>query len=135
MKKVIAFGASNSPKSINKQLATYAANRLAEVSVEVLDLNDFELPVYHPMIEGESGIPENAAAFAGKIKEADAVVVSLAEYNGLHTSAFKNLWDWMSRLGTPKIWHDKPEPTARIKRDEGIRIPLPPVRSKHRRKL
>ena len=108
MKKIIAFGASNSPYSINKELASFAASKLNDVEVTLLDLNDFELPVYSPAIEKATGVPANARAFSTHIQNADGLVVSLAEYNGLHTAAFKNLWDWMSRLGTPKIWHDKP---------------------------
>jgi NAD(P)H-dependent FMN reductase len=108
MKKIIAFGASNSLTSINKKLASFAANQLNEVSVTILDLNDFELPVYSPAIEKASGIPANARAFSKHIQDADGIVVSLAEYNGLHTAAFKNLWDWMSRLGSPQVWQKKP---------------------------
>jgi NAD(P)H-dependent FMN reductase len=108
MKKIIAFGASNSPVSINKKLATFAANQLENVEVIVLDLNNFELPVYSPVLEKKLGVPAEAQAFAAHILNSDGVIISLAEYNGLHTAAFKNLWDWMSRLGTPKIWHDKP---------------------------
>lgn len=108
MKKIIAFGASNSPTSINKKLATFAASQLRDVEVKILDLIDFELPVYSPSIEKLSGVPAEAQAFANHINNCDGIVISLAEYNGLHTSAFKNLWDWMSRMGTPKIWHDKP---------------------------
>ena len=37
-KKIIAFGASSSKNSINKQLATYAANQFQNVSIEILDL-------------------------------------------------------------------------------------------------
>jgi NAD(P)H-dependent FMN reductase len=107
-KKIVAFGASNSAYSINKELARFAANQLKDVSVTILDLNDFELPVYSPIIEKASGVPLNATRFSEYLREADAVIISLAEYNGLHTAAFKNLWDWMSRLGSPKIWHDKP---------------------------
>lgn len=107
-KKIIAFGASNSIKSINKTFAEYAANRLQDVEINVLDLNDFNLPVYSPQLEMETGIPENAKRFADFIKNSDGVIISLAEYNGLYTSAFKNLWDWMSRVEGPKIWHNKP---------------------------
>ena len=45
MKKIIAFGASSSKASINKQVAAYAANQLKNAMVEVLDLNDFEMPI------------------------------------------------------------------------------------------
>ena len=106
-KNIIAFGASNSTQSINKQFAAYTASQLRGVETKLLDLNDFELPVYSPDLERTSGVPSNAARFSQLIQESDGIIVSLAEYNGLYTSAFKNLWDWMSRLGNPKIWHDK----------------------------
>lgn len=108
MKKIIAFGASNSPKSINKSLAVFAANQLENVEVQVLDLNDFELPVYGIKLEESHGVPQAALDFLARIKNGDALVISLAEYNGLFSTAFKNLWDWMSRAGDMKIWKDKP---------------------------
>ncbi|ARR05668.1 NADPH-dependent FMN reductase [Vibrio campbellii] len=37
--KIIAFGASTSSTSINKTLATYAANLVEGADVQVLDLN------------------------------------------------------------------------------------------------
>lgn len=106
-KRILAFGASNSAQSINKQFATYTASQLRDVQTTILDLNDFELPVYSPDLERMAGVPSNAVRFSQLIQESDGIIISLAEYNGLYTSAFKNLWDWMSRLGNPKIWHDK----------------------------
>ena len=44
--KVLAFAASNSKKSINKQLVTYAAGLIDDAQVETLDLNDYELPLF-----------------------------------------------------------------------------------------
>lgn len=43
--KIVAFGASHSQKSINKQLAVYVASQFENASVKVLDLNDYDLPV------------------------------------------------------------------------------------------
>ncbi|MEM1003140.1 MAG: NAD(P)H-dependent oxidoreductase [Bacteroidota bacterium] len=93
VKKIVAFGASNSKNSINKQFAQFVANQLVNAEVTVLDLNDFELPIYSVDREKNYGIHENASSFYKLIKTSDAVIISLAEYNGLHTSAFKNLWD------------------------------------------
>ncbi len=45
-KKVIAFGASNSSRSINKKLVTYTSGLLDGADVEILDLNDYELPLF-----------------------------------------------------------------------------------------
>ena len=38
--KLLAFAASSSTKSINKQLATYAASLVQGAEVEILDIND-----------------------------------------------------------------------------------------------
>ena len=107
MKNLIAFGASNSSTSINKQLATYAASLVPNTTVEVLDLNDFEVPVYGVDLEQASGFPIKAQQFFDKLKSADGIIISLAEHNGAYTAAFKNLLDWMSRIEV-KVFQDKP---------------------------
>lgn len=55
--KVLAFAASNSRQSINKQLVTHAANLIPDTDVEILDLNDFELPLFSVDAEAELGKP------------------------------------------------------------------------------
>ncbi len=107
-KNVIAFGASNSKQSINKQFVQFTANKLRNTEVIILDLNDFELPIYSIDLEKKSGIPDNAIRFSKFIKESDAIIISIAEHNGLYTSAFKNLWDWISRIDGMNIWSGKP---------------------------
>ena len=107
MRKIIAFGASNSQHSINKQLATYAANELEGVAHEIIDLNDFPLPLYGIDLQKATGIPENAVAFSKLIEASDGLIISLAEHNSNYTVAFKNLTDWVSRLEGP-VWKGKP---------------------------
>ena len=53
--KLVVFAASSSSKSINKTLATYAASLLDDVSIDILDLNDYELPLYSEDKEGDIG--------------------------------------------------------------------------------
>ena len=91
----------------NKQLAKYASSLVENTEVKILDLNDFSLPVYGIDIETENGIPENASKFLNEIKNANGIIVSLAEHNGNFTVAFKNLYDWMSRV-EQKLWNNKP---------------------------
>lgn len=107
MKKIIAFAGSNSKNSINKQLAEYAARQINDVEVQVLDLNDYDLPIYGIDLEVENGIPENAHKFLNEINSADGIVLSLAEHNGAYASVFKNLIDWMSRINN-KLWNNVP---------------------------
>ena len=105
--KIIAFGGSPSKNSINKKLATYAASLFEKADVEVLDLNDFQMPLFSVDIEVEIGQHPLAKAFLAKIGTADILVVSLAENNGNYSVAFKNIFDWCSRLGA-KVFQDKP---------------------------
>jgi chromate reductase len=107
MKKIIAFGASSSKTSINKQFATYTANQFENSEVEVLDLNDFEMPVFSTDKEKENGIPQLAQDFYTKLGSADLIIVSFAEHNGAYSSAFKNIFDWTSRINM-KIFQEKP---------------------------
>jgi chromate reductase len=107
MKKIIAFAGSNSKTSINKQLTTFAGSLVNKVDVEVLDLNDFEVPTYSVNIEQESGIPENAEKLLKHIKGSDGIILSLAEHNGAYSAVFKSLFDWMSRSDV-KLFNKKP---------------------------
>jgi NAD(P)H-dependent FMN reductase len=63
MKNIIAFAGSNSKQSINKQLATYASSLVEDVNVTILDLNNYDLPLYGIDLENEKGIPEDAHKF------------------------------------------------------------------------
>jgi len=103
---VIAFAASSSTKSINKKLATYAGTLLTEASVDVIDLNDYELPMFSEDKEREIGKPELANSFLEKIKSCDALIISFAEHNGTYSVAYKNLFDWCSRVN-PKVYQGK----------------------------
>lgn len=105
--KIIAFAGSPSKHSINKKLATYAASLFDNADVEILDLNDFQMPLFSVDIEKEIGQHPLAKAFLEKIAAADILVVSLAENNGNYSAAFKNVFDWCSRIGA-KVFQEKP---------------------------
>ncbi len=107
MKKIIALGGSSSKNSINKQLATYAANLFSNAVVEILDLNDYEMPIFSIDKEKENGIHTLAQDFYVKIGSADLIVLSLAEHNGAYSTAFKNVLDWSSRINN-KTFQQKP---------------------------
>ncbi|WP_338410438.1 NAD(P)H-dependent oxidoreductase [uncultured Flavobacterium sp.] len=107
MKKIIAFGASSSKASINKKLATFAAHQFENTSVEVLDLNAYEMPIFSSDKENKNGIPPLAHDFYMKIGSADLIVISFAEHNGAYSAAFKNILDWTSRING-KTFQEKP---------------------------
>lgn len=105
--KLLAFAATNNSKSINKQLASYAASLVDDAEIEILDINDYELPLYSQDREQELGQPALARAFYDKLGQADAIVISFAEHNGSYTAAYKNLFDWTSRIDM-KVFQNKP---------------------------
>ncbi len=105
--KILAFGASNSKSSINAAFASYAANQIENAEVKLLDLNDYEMPIYSIDREMENGFPELALNFKQHLKDCDGIIISFAEHNGAYTTAFKNIFDWISRI-EKDIWESKP---------------------------
>lgn len=105
--KIVAFGATNSKQSINKALAAYASSLVEGAKTELLDLNDYEIPMFSEDKEAELGQPKLAQNFLAKLGSADAIVVSFAEHNGTYTVAYKNLFDWASRINR-EVFQNKP---------------------------
>jgi NAD(P)H-dependent FMN reductase len=107
MKKVITIGGSSSKKSINKALAEYTGSLITGVEVVNIDLNDYNLPIYSIDDETENGFSSDLLKLNKMIESADGFVVSLAEHNGAYSAAFKNAFDWLSRI-EGKLWRGKP---------------------------
>lgn len=107
MGKVLAFGASTSRASINKQFATWAVHQMSEVEATVIDLNDYPMPLFSVDVERESGAPATAYTLKELIQAQDGLIISFAEHNGAYSAAFKNVFDWLSRL-EGKPWGGKP---------------------------
>ena len=107
MKTIITLGGSSSRESINKKLAQYAGSLVSEAEVINLDLNDYHLPLYSIDEENNAGFPSDLKRLDRQIAEADGIILSLAEHNGAYTAAFKNAFDWLSRV-EQKTWRNKP---------------------------
>jgi len=107
MKKIITIGASTSKNSINKVLAEYTGDLLNNVEILKIDLNNYEMPLFSLDLEAESGFPKGAIQLNEVIDEADGFIISFAEHNGAYSAAFKNAFDWLSRI-EGKVWRDKP---------------------------
>lgn len=107
MKKVIAMGTSNSRSSINKMFAEWTTKQLEDIQFDIVDLNEYDMPIYNPDIEKESGIPDSTLELKKTLDSTEAFVISLAEYNGNYTPVFKNTQDWLSRIDR-NIWNEKP---------------------------
>lgn len=105
--KIIGIAGSTSKNSINKSLVSYVGSQLKDFDFELLDLNDYEMPIYSIDYQNAHGIPDKAQAFFDKINEAQGIVISLAEHNGNFATALKNIIDWVSRIKMTYL-EDKP---------------------------
>ncbi|YCM42820.1 NAD(P)H-dependent oxidoreductase [Verrucomicrobiaceae bacterium 227] len=107
MKNILVLAGSSHRASINLALATHAGQQLENVQLTILDLNDFEMPLFSQDLEEASGIPQKARDFLAKIQASDGIILSLAEHNGSYSAAFKNIFDWTTRIET-KLWSSRP---------------------------
>lgn len=98
MKKILAFAGSNAIVSINQKLVDFAASQVVGCNVEILKLTNYELPFYSEDIERERGYSVDLKMLYNKIKESDALIISVNEHNNSISSFFKNTLDWLSRL-------------------------------------
>ncbi|MBT0608423.1 NADPH-dependent FMN reductase [Aequorivita echinoideorum] len=98
MKNILVFSGSNSSRSINQKLINFAASQVAGYTINSIKLIDFELPVFSEDIEREKGYSINLKMLMNKIKEADALIISVNEHNSMVSAFFKNVLDWLSRL-------------------------------------
>lgn len=95
--------------STNKQLAALAARTAEEVGAEVtlIDLADFDMPIYNGDIEADTGLPEAAKRLKQLFVEHDGFFIASPEYNSSIPAVLKNALDWISRPHTenePGLW-------------------------------
>ncbi len=108
MKKyILTIGGSTSKNSINKKLAEYAGGLMKNVDVINIDLNDFEMPLFSVDVEAEKGYSKATTDLNEIFDKTDGFIISLAEHNGAYSTAFKNAFDWLSRI-EGKVWRNKP---------------------------
>ena len=106
-RNIVTIGGSSSKSSINKILAEYTGSLVKNVELTKVDLNDFEMPLFSIDIENQQGFSEDLNKLNAIIESADGFIISLAEHNGVYSTAFKNAFDWLSRV-EGKVWRDKP---------------------------
>ena len=107
MKKIITIGGSTSKDSINRKLAESVGGLLKGVEVINIDLSKYELPLFSVDIEKEQGFSKDLQKLNKEIESTDGIILSLAEHNGAYAAAFKNAFDWLSRI-EGKVWRNKP---------------------------
>jgi chromate reductase len=109
MPKLLMFAGSARNASTNKQLAALAAStaQKTDIDVSLIDLKDFEMPIYDDDLEGGAGLPENAKRLKQLFIEHDGLFIASPEYNSSFSPLLKNALDWISRPhaeNEPSLW-------------------------------
>jgi chromate reductase, NAD(P)H dehydrogenase (quinone) len=99
MKKILTVSASNSTNSINRTLLELASSKIEGHDVAMLDIRDYPMPFFSLDREATEGHPETAKQVRALFAQYDAFIIASPEHNGSIPAEFKNLLDWVSRLG------------------------------------
>ncbi|MEK9854478.1 MAG: NAD(P)H-dependent oxidoreductase, partial [Rhodobiaceae bacterium] len=84
MTSLLIFAGSARQGAFSKQLAAAATTLVAGEGGKptLIDLADFEVPLYNADIETTSGIPQPVIDFRRLVASHDGVMIATPEYNG-----------------------------------------------------
>jgi len=87
--------------SMNRKLVAATAHVFAGAGAkaQIIDLNDYEMPLYNGDYEDEHGIPDATHRLIKTLTACDGVFIATPEYNGCMPPLLKNTIDWTSRVG------------------------------------
>lgn len=99
MIKILAFAGSGRKDSVNKKVVAVAAKGAEEAgaTVTIINIEDFNMPMFDEDLEADQGMPAGAQAFKELLISHDGFLIASPEYNSSYSSLFKNAIDWASR--------------------------------------
>ena len=94
---LLVFAGSTRQKSFNRKLAsaTAAIARDAGAQVTLLELSDYDIPMYNADLEAQ-GTPQDVIRFKQALFDHPAWIVCSPEYNASYPALLKNALDWAS---------------------------------------
>ena len=109
---LLIFAGSTRQQSFNRKLAhaTAAIARDAGAAVTLLELSDFDIPLYNADLEAQ-GTPADVVRLKNILWQHPAWVICSPEYNGSYTALLKNTIDWASSpVRGDADWQDGTKP-------------------------
>ena len=106
--KLLIFAGSTRQASFNRKLAHAAAAQARSASAEVtlIELADFDVPLYNADLEAK-GTPPDVMKLKHIMFEHPAWIICSPEYNGSYTALLKNTIDWVSSpVKSDPAWQD-----------------------------
>lgn len=97
--KLVALAGSARRGSLNRAVLATAsiAASSAGANLTVVDLNDYELPLFNQDREDADGLPEAAKRLKALFRNCDGFILASPEHNSTYSALLKNTIDWCSR--------------------------------------
>ncbi len=112
MPHIAILSASVRTGRVSHRVALYFKRFLEEnklATSEILDLNEYQFPVFNERLKFQPNPPAQVLDFADKIKRAEGVIIVTPEYNGGYPASLKNVIDLLYAE-----WHRKPIAIATV---------------------
>lgn len=99
MTKILFFAGSTRTGSFNQKLAqaAYEYAKAKGVEATLVDLKDYDMPMYNGDIEAGEGLPDKAIGFKEVLSDHAGFFVASPEYNSMFSPLLKNTIDWCTR--------------------------------------
>lgn len=100
--RILAFAGSTRKASWNRKVLAVAADggTSAGANLQIMDLNDYPLPLYDGDLEEAEGAPPNVQKIKNMMADASGYLIACPEYNSSITPLLKNTIDWTTRPGS-----------------------------------
>ncbi len=106
MPKIAIISASIREARMSHRVAVHlhrTINAMDELSADMLDLKEFDMPIFHERLKFLKDPSEKTQDFAQRIRSADGVIIVTPEYNGGAPASLKNVLDLLT-----DDWKGKP---------------------------
>lgn len=99
MPSILIFAGSARRGAFSRQLAAAATTLVSEAGGKptLIDLADFDTPLYNADIEDAKGIPQTVLDFRRLVATHHGIMIATPEYNGFVTPLLLNMLCWASR--------------------------------------
>ncbi len=99
MSKLIFISGSTRKDSVNTKLLKIAYEAAKEVGADakLIDLADYDMPIYNGDLEAKGGLPEAGKRLKKEFIAADGFFIASPEYNSSLSPVLMNALHWISR--------------------------------------
>ena len=99
MTSILIYAGSARRGAFSRQLAAAATTIISEAGGKptLIDLADFDVPLYNADIEDAAGIPQPVVDYRRLVATHQGMIIATPEYNGFITPLLLNMLCWASR--------------------------------------